>query len=343
MQKKAAITGWGAYVPNKILANKDLETMVDTTDEWILSRTGIRERRVVSAGETTATMCTLAAQQALERAGIAAHDLDLIICATITPDYLLPATGCLVQRKLGADRAGSFDLGAACSGFIYGLTVGSQFIQAGTYKRVLVVAGETLSRFVDWHDRNTCVLFGDGAAAVILEETSADGGILSTVLNSRGDIDQLLVIEAGGCAMPASPDTLADKAHFIRMRGNDVFKLAVRTMTQASLQAIAAAGLTLNDIRMVIPHQANLRIITATQEALGVPDERIFVNVDRYGNTGAASVPIALVEYLDQKTIRPGDNILMVSFGGGLTWGAVVVRWTGEEEREKGRKGEGET
>ena len=328
MLKKAAITGWGAFAPNKIVANQDLEGMVDTTDEWIRSRTGIRERRVASAGETTATMCTIAAQKALERAKLKAQDLDLVICGTTTPDYLLPATGCLIQQKLGADRAGAFDLNAACSGFIYALTVASQFIQAGTYRRVLVVGGETLSRFVDWHDRNTCVLFGDGAAAVVLEETAVDGGVLSTVLSSRGDVDQLLVIEAGGCAVPASPDTLADKGHFLRMRGNDVFKLAVRSMTQTSLQAIAKAGLTLNDIRMVIPHQANLRIIVAMQEALGISDDRIFINVDRYGNTGAASVPIALVEYLDQKTIRPGENILLVSFGGGLTWGAVVVRWT---------------
>jgi 3-oxoacyl-[acyl-carrier-protein] synthase III len=337
MVNRAAITGWGCFTPAKILDNNDLGRMVDTTDEWIRSRTGIQQRRLASAGETTGSMCTLAAQRALECARLPAHDVDLVICATTTPDHLLPATGCLIQQRLGADRAAAFDLNAACSGFLYALTVANTFILSGTARRVLVVGGETLSRFVDWRDRNTCVLFGDGAAAVIVEATSLDGGILSTVLSSRGDVDQLLVIEAGGSAHPATAETVAANGHVVRMRGNDIFKLAVRCMCQAALQALDRAGLTLDDIHAVIPHQANLRIINATQEALGLPMEKVFVNVDRHGNTGAASVPIALVEYLDSNTVCPGDNLLMVCFGGGLTWGATVVRW-GDVERMRNER-----
>ena len=271
------------------------------------------------------------------RARLAAHDLDLIICATTTPDHLLPATSCLIQQRLAADRAAAFDLNAACSGFLYALSVANAFIVSGNSRRVLVVGGETLSRFVDWQDRNTCVLFGDGAAAVVVEATTSGDGILSTVLSSRGDVDQLLYIEAGGSAHPASAETIAANAHVVRMRGNDVFKLAVRCMCQATLQALDRAGLTLDEIHTVIPHQANLRIIHATQEALGLPLEKVFVNVDRYGNTGAASVPLALVEYLDTNSVCPGDNLLLVSFGGGLTSGAIIVRWGDVEKMRRER------
>ncbi len=325
--RNAAITGWGSYTPAKILNNADLAKTVDTSDEWIRTRTGIRERRIAGPGETTASMCALAGQRALERAGLAARDLDLILCATTTPDHLLPATGCLVQHRLGANRAGAFDLNTACTGFIYALVVGSQFIQAGTYQRILVVSGETLSRFTDWKDRNTCILFGDGAAAVVLEATAQDCGVLGPVLGSRGDVDFLLTIEAGGCARPADADTVAGGGHCIKMRGNDVFKFAVRSMTQAALDSVARAGLSLDDMRMVLPHQANLRIISATQEALDLPAEKVFVNVDRYGNTGAASVGLALAEFVDREALRAGDNLLLISFGGGLTWAAAVVRW----------------
>ncbi|MDQ3854819.1 MAG: ketoacyl-ACP synthase III [Chloroflexota bacterium] len=332
MPRFAALTGWGHYVPEKVLTNHDLESMVDTNDEWIRTRTGIRERRIAGPEETTASMCTAAAKQALERARMDAIDLDLVICATTTPDHLLPATGCLVQHNIGAPNAGAFDLNTACSGFVYALVVGSQFIQSGVYDRVLVVAGETLSRFVNWQDRNTCILFGDGAGAVVLEATDQPCGVLSSVLGSQGDGAHLLTIEGGGSARPSSTDTVTLGQHYISMRGNEVFKFAVRSMGQASSEALAKAGLAAADVRKVIPHQANVRIIKATQEALGLPWDRVFVNVDRYGNTSAASVPVALSEFLADEEVVPGDNLLFVAFGGGLTWASAVLRWADTEE-----------
>ena len=324
---KAAITGWGCCSPEKILTNQDIEKLVATNDSWIRSRTGIRERHVVQEGETTSTMGLAAARAALERAELGPRDIDLVILATTTPDYLLPSCACLIQQQLGADRAGAFDINAACSGFIYGLTVASQFIHTGTYRRILVISGEALTRFTNWQDRNTCVLFGDGAAAVVLEATSQQAGVLSTVLGSRGDVEGLLTIEGGGCAKPATAATLAAGDHQVRMRGNEIFKLAVRMMAQASQEALLKAKLTLHDIRTVLPHQANSRIITATQEALGVPGDKVYVNVDRHGNTGAASVPLALAEIASGDAVDIGDNLLLVAFGGGLTWGAAVLRW----------------
>jgi len=324
---KAAVTGWGSYSPAKIMTNQELESLVSTSDSWIRSRTGIRERHVVGPGETSSSMGLSAAQSALEQAELLPNDIDLVICATTTPDYLLPSSACLIQQRLGADRAGAFDLNAACSGFLYGLTVGSQFIQSGNCRRVLIVSSEALSRFMNWQDRNTCVLFGDGAAAVVLEATSQNAGILSTVLGSRGDTEGLLTIEGGGCAKPATAKTVAAGDHFLRMRGNEVFKLAVRMMAQATHEALLKAKLSLRDIHTVIPHQANSRIISATQIALGLDEEKVYVNVDRHGNTGAASVPLALAEIAAAKSLGVGDNLLMVAFGGGLTWGAAVVRW----------------
>jgi 3-oxoacyl-[acyl-carrier-protein] synthase III len=327
MDYKAAVTGWGWYSPAQVLSNQDLEKLVDTNDDWIQSRTGIRERRIAAPGETTSSMATIAAKQALEEAELAAGDLDLIICATTTPDHLVPATACLIQHNLGADRAAAFDLNTACTGFLYALAAGTQFIQGGGAKRILIVAGETLSRFTNWEDRATCILFGDGAAAVILEATTHAAGVLSTVLGSRGDVEQMLIIEAGGSARPASAETVAEKAHCVRMRGNEIFKMAVRSMAQSAQEALAKAGLTIGDIRAVIPHQANHRIVTATQDALGVSDERMFINIDRYGNTGASSIPIALGEFLQANSIDVGEHLLLVAFGGGLTWGATVLRW----------------
>jgi 3-oxoacyl-[acyl-carrier-protein] synthase-3 len=324
---RAAITGWAWHSPAKVLTNQDLEQLVDTNDAWIRSRTGIRERHIAGPGETTATMGLIAARGALEHAGLTPGDVDLVICASTTPDYLLPASACLIQQELGCERAGAFDLNAACSGFVYGLAVGSQFIQGGAARRVLLVCGEALSRFMNWGDRNTCVLFGDGAAAVVLEATTQPNGILSTVLGSRGDVEKMLTIEAGGCATPATAQTVANLDHTMRMRGNEVFKLAVRNMAQAAREALERAGLTMDDVVAVIPHQANLRILAATQEMLGLPAEKMFVNVDRHGNTGASSIPIALGEYLQQRPARAGDNFLLVAFGGGLTWGACVLRW----------------
>jgi 3-oxoacyl-[acyl-carrier-protein] synthase-3 len=327
MQRYAAITGWGHYLPERVLTNRELEALVDTSDQWIRSRTGIRERRLAAPGETTASMCTAAARRALACAGLPADRLDLIVCATTTPDQPLPATGCLVQRRLGADRAGAFDVNAACTGFVYGLAAAAQFIRAGACDRALVVAGETLSRFLNWKDRNTCVLFGDGAGAVVLEAAEQDCGVLSAVLGSQGDAEHLLAIEAGGSARPASAETVARGEHYVTMRGSDVFKQAVRCMSRAAAEALARAGLAPADVHAVLAHQANLRILRATQESLGLPWERFFVNVDRCGNTGAASIPIALSEYLAAGAARAGDNLLLTTFGGGLTWASVVVRW----------------
>ncbi len=327
MEKNAAITGWGYYLPERVLTNQDLEKMVATSDEWIQTRTGIQERRIAGPGETTSLMCTRAARQALECACLSPRELDLIICATTTPDHLLPGTGCLVQKRLGADSAGAFDLNSACTGFLYALVVGTQFIRTGTCRRVLVAAGETLSRFMNYQDRSTCVLFGDGAAAVVLEATEQPAGVLSTVLGARGDVEHMLAIEAGGSALPASAGTVAAGEHFVRMQGNELFKFAVRAMAQSAREAVDRAGLPWSAIHRVIPHQANARIIAATQEALGLPTDKVFVNVDRYGNTGSTSVPIALGEFLDQGPITVGDHILLVAFGGGLSWAAAVLRW----------------
>jgi len=327
MDYNAAITGWGWYSPSQVLSNQDLEKLVDTDDAWIHSRTGIRERRIAGPDETTSTMAAIASKQALDEAELTALDIDLIICATTTPDQLVPASACLIQHHIGAHRAAAFDLNSACTGFLYALATGAQFIQGGGAKRVLIATGETLSRFVNFEDRATCILFGDGAAAVVLEATTQPNGVLSTVLGSRGDIDQMLTIEAGGGARPASLETIADKGHFIRMRGNEIFKIAVRSMTQSANEAIKKAGLMKADIKSVIAHQANYRILTATQDALGVSNDQMFINIDRYGNTGAASIPIALGEFLQGNAMDVGENLLFVAFGGGLTWGASVLRW----------------
>ncbi len=340
MSRYAAVTGWGHYVPEKVLTNKDLEGLVETNDEWIRSRTGISERRVAASHETTSSMATEAAKRALARARLAAIDLDLVICASTTPDHLMPATACLVQEHIGAVNAGAFDLNAACTGFLAALIAGSQFIQSGTYDRVLVVAGETLSRFVNWKDRNTCILFGDGAGAVILEKTDEPAGLLSSVLGSQGAGGSLLAIQGGGAARPATPDTLSSGEHYITMHGNEIFKFAVRSMGQAALEALSKANLQSSAVRKVIPHQANVRILKATQEALGLPWESVFVNVDKYGNTSASSIAIALSEFLDVEPPEPGDNLLFVAFGGGLTWGSAVLRWADVgammAEREEG-------
>ncbi|MEJ7654581.1 MAG: beta-ketoacyl-ACP synthase III [Chloroflexia bacterium] len=327
MPRYAAVTGWGHYAPEKVLTNKDLESIVDTNDEWIRTRTGISERRIAAPDESTSSMCSVAARRALDQAQMAAIDLDLVICASTTPDHLLPATACLIQHNLGAANAGAFDLNTACTGFVYALVVGTQFIQSGTYDRVLVVAGETLSRFLNWNDRNTCILFGDGAGAVVLEATDQPCGVLSSVLGSQGDGAHLLTIEGGGSKMPSSAESVASGEHYIHMKGSEIFKFAVRSMGQSAGEALSKAKITTSDLRKVIPHQANIRILKATQEALGLPWESLFINMDRYGNTSAASVPIALSEFIECEGASPGDNLLFVAFGGGLTWAAAVLRW----------------
>jgi len=342
MQRYAAITGWGHCLPDKVVTNKDLEALVDTNDEWIRTRTGISERRIASTGETTSSLCVLAARQALACARLPAARLDLVVCATTTPDHLVPNTGSVVQQELGAVGAGAFELNAACTGFVYALAVATQFIKAGASNRILVVCGETLSRFLNWQDRNTCVLFGDGAGAVVLEATDQECGVLSSVLGSRGDVDHLLAIEAGGSARPATAGTVARGEHYVTMRGGDIFKLAVRSMTRAGVQALAQARLGAADVHTVIAHQANLRILLATQEALGLPRDKFFLNLERYGNTGAASIPIALSELLTTGGVHPGDNLLLTAFGGGLTWASAVVRMadvkaTIAQREERGR------
>ena len=324
----AVITGWGYYVPERVLTNADLERMVGTTDRWIVERTGIRERRIVADGETTSSMSVHAARQALERAGITGGELDAIIVATTTPDYLLPTAAALVQDQLGAHRAGIFDLGAACAGFIYGLAVARGLIAAGTARRILVIGAETISRYVDWTDRSTCVLFGDGAGAVIVEASTTTNGIVSTVLHGDGSKRAHLTMVGGGSKHPPSLESVRDNLHVIRMEGNEVFRLAVPSMANAAAEALAMAGLGREDVDLLVPHQANLRIIDAVAKRLRLDRSKVFVNIERYGNTSAASIPIALGEAVALGRVRQGDHLVFAAFGGGMTWGAAVVEWT---------------
>lgn len=327
MARYAQIVGWGMYVPSKVLTNDDLAGMVDTSDDWIRARTGIVERRIAAPNETTATMAIRAAQAALQVANADPARLDLIIVATATPDYFFPATACLVQDALGATRAGAFDLSAGCTGFVYGLVVGSQMIISGAYNQVLVIGAETLSRIINWTDRNTCVLFGDGAGAVLLQASDVPGGVLSAVLGADGSGGDLLVLPAGGSRHPASVETVAQNMHYIHMNGPEVFRFATQVTAKAAKQALAEAGLHLEDISLFISHQANGRIIQSAAKSLKLPPEKVFVNLDRYGNTSSASVPIALCEAIEQGRVKRGDYLVMVGFGAGLTWAAVVVKW----------------
>lgn len=325
----AVITGWGFYVPPKVLTNADLEKMVETSDTWITERTGIKERHIAGEGEFTSTMSTKAARRALEKAGLAPRDVDAIVVATATPDYLFPSTAALVQDQLGATRAAAFDLSAACTGFIYGLSVARGLITSGTAKTVLVIGAETLSRFLDYKDRATCVLFGDGAGAVVVEASNASVGIESTVMRTDGSKGELLYIPGGGSRHPAADDSKKNGLHYIKMAGNEVFRLAVTNMAEAADQAIREAGLRQEDIDLFVPHQANVRIIDAVARRLKLDPSKVFVNIQRYGNTSAASVPIALCEAAEQGKVNRGNKILMVAFGAGFTWGAAVVEWFG--------------
>lgn len=327
MARYAAITGWGSAVPEKVLTNADLEKLVETSDEWITSRTGIKERHIVSPDESTSTIAVAAARQALERAGVSPWQVDLVICCTATPDFLFPSTACLIQHEIGAENAGAFDLEAACSGFIYGISVGSQFIKTGDYKTVLVVAAEALSRFLDWTDRTTCVLFGDGAGAVVLQASENRNGLLSFVLGSHGVGADLIKLPAGGARTPASSETLESGGHFIKMNGQEVYRFAVRIMGDSAIEALEKAGLTNEDISLFIPHQANLRIISSIADRLHLDPEKIFIDIDKYGNTSAASIPIALCEAVEAGRVKPGDNLLFVAFGAGLTSAASIVKW----------------
>lgn len=323
----AAVTGWGMSVPERVLSNADLERMVDTSDEKIVTLTGIRERRIAGPNDTTVSMATVAARQALEIAGVRAEDLDLIVFATTTPDKWMPSAACMLQTELNATRAGPMDVNAACSGFVYGVAVGAQFIRAGMSKHVLIVGADTLSRYIDYKDRNTCILFGDGAGAVVLQASDTPGGVLSIDLGALPGTGELLEIPAGGVAHPATLETVTSGMHYVTMQGREVFKLAVRAMGDSSLKVIADAGLQPSDVALLIPHQANLRIIDATAKRLDLPMERVFVNIERYGNTSAATIPIAICEAFERGRLKRGDITVLTAFGGGLTWASAVVRF----------------
>ncbi|CAN5256651.1 ketoacyl-ACP synthase III [soil metagenome] len=323
------ITGWGFYAPSRVMTNLDLEKIVDTTDQWITERTGIKERRIAADGETTSTMSTRAARAALERARVRPAEVELIIVGTCSPDYLFPATACLVQTQLGAERAGAFDVEAACTSFVSALAIANGMIISGAVRNALVIGAETLSRLLDWSDRGTCVVFGDGAGAVMLEGSNASVGIESTVLHSDGAKGELLYVPAGAARVPATQDTVAKGMHFIRMQGGEVFKMAVKSMADSAEEAIADAGLGMADIDIVIPHQANLRIIEGVAKRLRIPMTKVFVNIQKYGNTSAASIPIALAEAAFEGRLHRGDKVLLVAFGGGFTWGAAVLEWFG--------------
>ncbi|MEI6342418.1 MAG: beta-ketoacyl-ACP synthase III [Verrucomicrobiota bacterium] len=325
--RTVSITGVGSCVPERILSNADLERMVETTDEWITSRTGIRERRIAADDQATSDLATEAARRALADAGVRAEDVDLIIVATITPDMPFPSTACLVQHRLGATRAAAFDIEAACSGFVYALDIASHFVASHTYNTVLVIGAEKMSSVVDWTDRNTCVLFGDGAGAAVLQNRPSAHGLLTTCLGSDGGKASLLELPAGGSACPATAETVAARRHFLRMDGKETFKNAVNAMVTAATQALERCGIGIEGIRCIIPHQANQRILAAVAERLGAREDQVFSNVERYGNTSAASVGIALDEAVKSGRIQRGDLVLLVVFGAGLTWGAAVIEW----------------
>ena len=325
--RTCSISGVGSYVPDKILTNAELEQLVHTSDEWITTRTGIKERRLAAKNEFTSDMAAQAALRAMQRAGVTAEQIDLIIVATITPDMPFPSTACLVQRKIGAHRAAGFDLEAACSGFIYGLEIAQQFIMSRTYDTVLVIGAEKLSSIVDWKDRNTCVLFGDGAGAAILQNRPNAHGLLTAVMGADGRKSDLLFMAGGGSRCPATTESVAAGMHYLRMEGKETFKNAVQAMQTAAEEALRRCEIDITRIKCIIPHQANRRIIDAVIERLGAKPEQLFVNLHKYGNTSAASVAIALDEAVTSGRIQRGDLILMVVFGAGLTWGAAVIEW----------------
>ncbi len=324
---RARVVSTGSYVPEKILTNFDLEKMVDTSDEWIIERTGINQRRIADDDQAASDLACEASKAALEYAGLKPKDLDLIIVATVTGDMPLPATACILQHKLGAKKAAAFDVNAACSGFIYGLSIGDKFIRSGSHKRVLVVGTEILSKFTDWSDRTTCVLFGDGAGAVILERTEEDRGIIETRIHSDGSMWDLLHTPGGGSKNPPSQETIRKRYHYIKMKGNETFKVAVRTLEDLVLATLKHNKLEPSKLSLLIPHQANRRIIQATAKRLNLPMEKVVMNLNRYGNTSAASIPIALDEAFRANRIKKDDYILLEAFGGGLTWGSALIKW----------------
>jgi 3-oxoacyl-[acyl-carrier-protein] synthase-3 len=327
MARYAHIVGWGMSLPERVMTNDDWAQLVDTSDEWIRTRTGIAERRIASEGETTLTLSLEAAQQALEVAKLSPAQLDLIVVATVTPEHLFPATACLVQDSLGAIRAGAFDLSAGCSGFVYALSLAADTIRAGTCRHVLVIGAETLSRVIDWTDRSTCVLFGDGAGAVVVSGSETPGGILSSALGSDGSGGDHLIIPAGGSKLPASHETVEKGLHYARMNGREVFRFASRTMDRAARLVCEKADVPLSDVKLFVPHQANMRIIKSAARALKLEEDQVVTNLDRYGNTSAASIPIALCEAIGDGRVHRGDYLVLVGFGAGLTWGAIALQW----------------
>ena len=335
MEFQAHITGWGTAVPERIITNSDLVKMVDTSEEWILSRTGIHERRIASAEESSATLGAEAALQALEVANLNPADVNLIIVATSSPEHLFPATASLIQDRIGAVNAGAFDLSAACTGFIIALNMAAQAIRTGSISNAIVIGAETLSRITNWKDRSTCILFGDGAGAFVLQASEEPGGVLSAVMRSDGSGGNLLIIPGGGSKLPTSPETVNRGDHFIHMKGREVFRFATRVMVQATKDVVREAGFDLDDVSMIIPHQANRRIIETAAKGLKIPLDRFMINLERYGNTSTASIPLAAVDAIENGRLKPEDRIVLVGFGSGLTWGAVAIQWTGPLTEEE--------
>ena len=331
MNRFAHVTGWGMAAPDRVLTNDDLAKMVDTSDDWIISRTGISERHIAEKGETTATLAVDAALRALESTDITANDIDLIIVATSSPEYIFPSTACIVQDQIGANHAGAFDLSAACTGFIYAVNMGAQAIRSGSIENALVIGAETLSRFTNWEDRDTCVLFGDGAGAFVLQASDQPGGIITCIMRSDGSGESLLSIPAGGSKLPATHETIDKKQHTIQMNGREVFRFATRVMASATREAVSLAGWDLDDVTWVIPHQANMRIIEAAARGLRMPIEKFVINLSSYGNTSTASIPLAACEALQSGRIQDGDRLVLVGFGAGLTWGAMTLEWVSPE------------
>lgn len=326
--KPVGIVGTGSCLPERILTNADLEKIVDTSDEWITTRTGIKERRISDDKTATSDLATCAALRAMENAGVDASDIDLIIVGTVTPDMAFPSTACIVQDNIGAVNAAAFDLEAACTGFIYGLSVGEKFISTGQAKTVLVIGADTLSKICNWEDRNTCVLFGDGAGAAVLREVEEGSGIMSSVLGAEGWKGKALMQPAGGSRLPTSRETIEGKKHYIHMDGSEVFKFAVNVMVQAARKVTENSGMNMGQMDYIIPHQANIRIVEAAAKRLKLDMGKIYINLDSYGNMSAASIPVALDEAVKAGKIAKGDNVLLVGFGAGLTWGSCIVRWS---------------
>lgn len=324
----ATIIGMGAYLPEQILTNEQLEKLVDTSDEWIVSRTGIKERRIASYDEQTSDLGAMAAKRAIEDAHLTPLDIDLILVATMTPDFICPSTASLIQAKIGASRSAVVDLGAACSGFIYGLSMGKAYIESGMYRHILLVAPEKMSSFIDYEDRNTCVLFGDGAAAVVISNEGSGYTIDTVVLGADGELSRLIMIPAGGSKQKVTQETIEQRQHYLKVEGKEVFKHAVRRMAQTTEQCLAQAGIKQEQVSWLIPHQANLRIIDAIAKQLGIPEGKVYTTVQKYGNTSASSVGIALKELTEEKQQIAGSHLLLVAFGGGLTWGSALLTVT---------------